>query len=80
MIDAYGDGTPTANGDNYFYPHAQIDASLAYNATQDVQLQFMVLNMNNAVFGFYQGTPGHEFSFQREYYGPTFFFGTKIGF
>jgi TonB-dependent receptor len=80
MIDAYGDGTPTANGDNYFYPHAQIDGSIVYNATNDVQLQFMVLNMNNAVFGFYQGTPGHEFSFQREYYGPTFFFGTKIGF
>ena len=80
MIDAYGDGTPTANGDNYFYPHAQVDGSVVYNATNDVQLQFMVLNMNNAVFGFYQGTPGHEFSFQREYYGPTFFFGTKIGF
>ena len=80
MIGAYGDGTPTANGDNYFYPHAQVDGSLVYNATQDVQLQFMVLNMNNAVFGFYQGTPGHEFNFQREYYGTTFFFGTKIGF
>jgi TonB-dependent receptor len=80
MIDAYGDGSPTANGDNYFYPHAQVDGSLVYNATQGVQLQFMVLNMNNAVFGFYQGTPGHEFNFQREYYGTTFFFGTKIGF
>jgi TonB-dependent receptor len=80
MIDAYGDGTPTANGDNYFYPHAQVDGSVVYNATNDVQLQFMILNMNNAVFGFYQGTPGHEYSFQREYYGPTFFFGTKIGF
>lgn len=80
MIDAYGDGTPTANGDNYFYPHAQVDGSLVYNATQNVQLQFMVLNMNNAVFGFYQGTPGHEFNFQREYYGTTFFFGSKIGF
>ena len=80
MIGAYGDGTPTASGDNYFYPHAQVDGSLVYNATQDVQLQFMVLNMNNAVFGFYQGTPGHEFNFQREYYGTTFFFGTKIGF
>ena len=80
MIGAYGDGTPTADGDNYFYPHAQVDGSLVYNATNDVQLQFMVLNINNAVFGFYQGTPGHEFSFQREYYGPTFFFGTKIGF
>jgi outer membrane receptor for ferrienterochelin and colicin len=80
MIDAYGDGSPTANGDNYFYPHAQVDGSVVYNATKDVQLQFMVLNLNNAVFGFYQGAPGHEFSFQREYYGPTFFFGTKIGF
>lgn len=80
MIGDYGDGTPTASGDNYFYPHAQVDGSLVYNATQDVQLQFMVLNMNNAVFGFYQGTPGHEFNVQREYYGTTFFFGSKIGF
>ena len=37
------------------------------------------LELQRGYYGF-AGTPGHEFSFQREYYGPTFFFGTKIGF
>src|SRR5665213_431010 len=79
MINAYGDGTPTANGDNYFYPHGQVDGSAIYNLTRATQIQFQVLNINNAVFGFYQGTPGHEFNFQREYYGQTYFLGAKLG-
>jgi len=80
MIDSYGDGTATANGDNYFYAHSQLDGSIMYNVTQQVQLQFQVLNINNAVFGFFQGTPSHAFNFQREYYGQTFFLGTKLAF
>lgn len=80
MIDSYGDGSATANGDNYFYAHAQIDGSIMYNVSQQVQLQFQVLNVNNAVFGFFQGTPSHAFNFQREYYGQTFFLGTKLAF
>lgn len=80
MIDSYGDGTPTANGDNYFYAHSQIDGSIMYNINEQVQLQFQVLNINNAVFGFFQGTPSHAFNFQREYYGQTFFLGTKLAF
>jgi hypothetical protein len=51
-----------------------------FNATRAVALQFMVLNINNAVFGFYQGAPGHEYNIQREYYGQTYFLGTRIGF
>ncbi len=80
MIDAYGDGTPTANGDNYFYPHGQLDGSVVLNVTSNLQLQAQVLNINDAVFGFFQGTPGHEYNFQREYYGQTLFLGTRIGF
>lgn len=80
MIDSYGDGSATANGDNYFYAHAQIDGSIMYNVSEQVQLQFQVLNINNAVFGFFQGTPSHAFNFQREYYGQTFFLGTKLAF
>ena len=80
MIGAYGDGTPTPTGDNYFYQHGQVDGSIVYNATPNVQIQAQVLNINNAVFGFYQGAPGHEFNIQREYYKQTFFLGTKIGF
>ncbi len=80
MIQYYGDGTPTPSGDTYFYQHGQFDGSIVYNATPDVQIQAQVLNINNAVFGFYQGTPDHQYNIQREYYRQTFFLGTKIGF
>jgi TonB-dependent receptor len=80
MVTFYGDGSQTATGDGYFYPHSQVDGSLMFNATRAVALQFMVLNINNAVFGFYQGAPGHEYNIQREYYGQTYFLGTRIGF
>jgi hypothetical protein len=33
------------------------------------------LNLNNAVFGFYMGSP--QFFIQREYYKPTFSFGLR---
>ena len=80
MIQYYGDGTPTPSGNTYFYQHGQIDGSVVYNATRDVQIQAQVLNINNAVFGFYQGTPDQRYNIQREYYKQTFFLGTKIGF
>jgi TonB-dependent receptor len=80
MIASYGDGTPTPNGDTWFYAHGQLDGSIVYTATSSIQLQAQVLNINNAVFGFYMGTPGNEFNIQREYYGRTFFLGTRIGF
>ena len=78
-IVSYGDGTATANGDNYFYAHSQIDASLSYNFSSAVQIQFQALNLNNAVFGFFNGTPKNDYSIQREYYGRTFYLGAKYG-
>jgi TonB-dependent receptor len=79
-IDSYGDGTPTANGDTYFYAHSQIDASLLYNFTKQIQLQVQGLDLNNAVFGFFNGTPSHDYSIQREYYERTVYVGMKYGF
>ena len=79
-IGGYGDGTATANGDNYFEQHSQIDASVIYNVTPGVQVQMQVLSLNNAEFGFFQGTPDHRFDVQREYYGRTFYLGAKYGF
>jgi TonB-dependent receptor len=79
-ITSYGDGTRTANGDDYFYPHSQIDASAIVNLTPGVQLQIQGLNLNNAVFGFFNGAPGSEFSVQREYYGRAVIVGVKYGF
>ncbi len=79
-IGAYGDGTATANGDNYFERHSQIDASIIYNVTPAVQMQLQALSLNNAEFGFFQGTPDRQFNVQREYYGRTFYLGMKYGF
>jgi TonB-dependent receptor len=79
-IAGYGDGSASPTGDNYFYSHSQIDASLILNVTRTVQLQLMVLNINNAVFGFFNGTPDHAYNFQREYYGQTFYGGMKYAF
>ncbi len=79
-ISDYGDGSATANGDNYFYAHSQIDASVLYNVTRDIQLQLQGLDLNDAVFGFFNGTPGTRFPNQREFYGRTIIVGTKIGF
>ena len=79
-ITSYADGTATAGGDTYFYAHSQIDASVIFNLTRDVSLQLQGLNLNNAVFGFFNGTPDAQFNIQREYYGRSVIFGAKYGF
>ena len=78
-ISSYGDGTATANGDTYFYEHSQVDASLIYTLGNDMQIQFQALNLNNAQFGFFQGTPDHRYDIQREYYGYTLYLGMRYG-
>jgi outer membrane receptor for ferrienterochelin and colicin len=79
-ITSYGDGTATPSGDTYFYAHSQFDASMIFDATRRVQFQVQALNINNAVFGFFSGTTAHDYSIQREYYGRTFYVGTKYKF
>lgn len=79
-IYSYGDGSATPSGDNWFFPHSQIDASVTLGLTRDIAMQLQALNLNNAVFGFYNGIPGTEFSNQREYYGRSVIVGMKYGF
>lgn len=79
-IYSYGDGSATPSGDNWFFPHSQIDASLTLSLTGDISMQLQALNLNNAVFGFYNGIPGTEYSNQREYYGRSVIVGMKYGF
>lgn len=76
-ITSYGDGSATPTGDTYFYAHSQIDASIIYNFNTRLQVQVQGLNLNNAVFGLFTGTPTHDYSIQREYYGSTIYFGAK---
>lgn len=76
-ITSYGDGTASPNGDTYFYAHSQLDGSVIYNFSPRVQIQLQGLNLNNAVFGFFTGTPKQDYSIQREYYGRTIYLGAK---
>ena len=80
-IYSYGDGSPTgANGDTYFYAHGQVDASIIANVTRLVSIQLQGLNLNNEIFGFYNGSPSAHYSIQRETYGRSFVLGVKYGF
>lgn len=50
------------------------------NLTPGMQLQIQGVNLNNAVFGFFNGAPGSEFSVQRKYYGRAVIVGVKYEF
>jgi TonB-dependent receptor len=57
-------------GDNYFYPHFQVDAQMGARLYKGLRLEVEGLDLNNEVFGFYNGTP--QYMTQREYYKPTY--------
>jgi TonB-dependent receptor len=65
-------------GDNYLYAHYQLDAQGTYKATRNLQLYAYGLNLNNEVFGFYNGSP--QYVVQREYYKPTYAGGLRYTF
>lgn len=79
--DAAASCSPTAGGVNgplsdvYFYSHFQIDAQGSVRLSHRLQLVAYGLNLNNAVFGFYQGSP--QYMIQREYYRPTISAGIR---
>ena len=60
-------------GDNYFYSHTQVDAQATYLLGKGFTLLASGENMNNEVFGFFNGSP--KYMVQREYYKPTYSFG-----
>jgi TonB-dependent receptor len=65
---AYG-GITGPFGDNYFYAHLQFDAQGSVRMSRGLSFVIYGLNINNEVFGFYNGSP--QFMVQREYYRPT---------
>jgi outer membrane receptor protein involved in Fe transport len=75
----YADGTPGGvNGplsDIYFYSHFQVDAQGSVRVAPGMNVVIAGLNLNNEVFGFYQGDP--QYMIQREYYQPTFQVGLR---
>jgi TonB-dependent receptor len=70
--------TPPINGpagDQYLYPHFQVDAQGSFRIRRGLQFVAAGLNLNNEVFGFYNGS--NPFFIQREYYKPTYTFGFR---
>jgi TonB-dependent receptor len=63
-------------GDTYINAHTQIDAQASYIFKSGFKVLASLLNINNQVFGFYNGSP--QFNIQREFYGPTLFLGVSL--
>jgi TonB-dependent receptor len=75
----YQDGMPGGvNGplsDIYFYSHIEVDAEGIIGMGHNLSLVVSGLDLNNEVFGFYQGSS--QYMIQREYYQPTFSGGVR---
>ncbi|KAA6455709.1 TonB-dependent receptor [Acidobacteria bacterium AB60] len=63
------------SGDVYLYSHFQFDTQASYSLPRGFQVYAYGLNLNNEVFGFYQGGP--QYMIQREYYHPTYAGGLR---
>jgi TonB-dependent receptor len=64
-------------GDQYLYPHTQVDAQASYRIPHAHEIRAVVslLNLTNETFGFYYGS--EQFPIQREYYGRTVSIGLR---
>jgi TonB-dependent receptor len=74
-IAGYGDPGTGPFGDNNFYPHLQFDAQGSVGMGRGLTFVMYGLNINNEVFGFYNGSP--QFMVQREFYKPTIAAGIR---
>ncbi len=74
-VDGAPFGKPGPFGDTYFYPHFQLDAQGSIRLAKGFTAIVSGLNLNNEVFGFYNGSP--QYVLQREFYQPTFSLGLR---
>ncbi len=74
-IAGYADQPNGPFGDNYFYPHLQIDMQGSIGLGHGLSFISYILNANNEVFGFYNGSA--KYVLQREYYKPTYAAGFR---
>ena len=68
-------GIKGPSGDNYLYSHFQMDTQASYKLPWGIEVYGYGLNLNNEVFGFFNGSP--KYVVQREYYHPTFAGGVR---
>ena len=73
--DASGLGPKGPSGDIFTLTHFQVDAQASYRFWKGLSAVVDGLNLNNEVFGYYQGST--QFVNQREYYKPTYTGGLR---
>ncbi len=73
--DASGLGPKGPSGDIFTLTHFQVDAQVSYRFWKGLSAVVDGLNLNNEVFGYYQGST--QFVNQREYYKPTYTGGLR---
>jgi outer membrane receptor protein involved in Fe transport len=76
--DPSGLGTKGPSGDIFTLTHFQVDAQASYRFYKGITAVVSGLNLNNEVFGYYQGST--NFVNQREYYKPTYTGGLRYNF
>ena len=62
-------------GDQYLYSHFQVDVQGSYYLGKGLTVIASGLNLNNAIFGLYNGSP--QFVLQREIYHSTYLVGLR---
>jgi hypothetical protein len=75
FVDGAPGGIRGPSGDVYLYSHFQVDAQASVYLGKGLTAIASGLNLNNAVFGFYQGS--RQYFIQREFYQPTYTFGLR---
>jgi len=76
--DPSGLGTKGPSGDIFTLTHYQVDAQASYRFYKGFSAVVSGLNLNNEVFGYYQGST--QFVNQREFYKPTYTGGIRYNF
>jgi TonB-dependent receptor len=76
--DPSGLGPKGPSGDIWTLPHYQADVQASYRFFRGLSVQASVLNLNNEVYGYYQGSP--QFVNQREFYKPSYDAGIRYVF
>jgi TonB-dependent receptor len=76
--DPSGLGPSGPSGDIFTLTHYQVDAQLSYRVYKGISAVVSGLNLNNEVFGYYQGSTA--FVNQREFYKPTYSGGMRYNF
>jgi hypothetical protein len=76
--DPSGLGSKGPSGDVFTLTHYQVDAQASYRFYKGLSAVVSGLNLNNEVFGYYQGST--QFVNQREFYKPTYTGGLRYNF